>query len=233
MTRLGVIATSIGVPALTVVLSAPQWPVARFERSLGRMSMDIPTPDGMAHGTCTAFAIRKYPARYITAAHCTTDQNIKINGWTTAVLERDEYDPTLSIAVIEVRPTVAELLDSHRTPPPSPVPLKLGRLPKKGDAVIALGYGGGAPQVMFFAGQVLSTDLPLPAEGPPRPAFFMNTVTMKGMSGGPVMDRDGRVVSVVLGGISDELAPAVSVPSPMTFGAVHARLKKLMDAFGG
>jgi S1-C subfamily serine protease len=181
------------------------WPVSKLEPSIGRLTTDEPA-------LCTAFSIHAKEARWITAAHCLTKgiQNGLVNQLARVVkiLETDETNDGL--AVFETSK------DYERYPA-----LKLGPRPAKGDEVLLMGFGGGAPQLLFYEGlfqmSVIFNEVPVEVYSAPA---------MRGMSGGPVIDRRGRVVGVVVGG-----AQTTQEPVLVSFSPQYTRLAELMKKY--
>ena len=66
--------------------------------------------------------------------------------------------------------------------------LKMGPKPTRGDAVLALGYGGDAPMLLFYEGVFIH-----PGMGLEGTVFQFNSAQgLGGMSGGPLVDRRVR-----------------------------------------
>ena len=131
-------------------------------------------------------------ARLITASHCVNDEvgyaELKTaHGANTRVIKLDKQH---DIALLETEETMP--------------PLELGPKPKLGDRVWQVGYGetGAGPHVLFFY-LLPSYIQALKGETPLYNFHDMNTMagnSFAGMSGGPIVDDNGKVVSSVIGG---------------------------------
>jgi len=131
-------------------------------------------------GHCTAFAIRFDPPTYVTSSHCLLDEAGVING--------------SKAVVVAVKGELAGLV----VPDGKAIPaLILGSKPELGDHIIAFGYGGPESIPFFFEGPYLGETKFHDVDH--HLSYFQQN-TMKGMSGGPIVNSEGRVVSVALCG---------------------------------
>lgn len=150
--------------------------IATTELSLLRISHDI---DGKHEFTCTGFIINSAKGQGITAKHCVVNddgspvETLLVNGFPTEIIKTSE-----TLALIKVNVMLGPPLDLRKD------------LPNKGEDVIGLGYGFGDYVVMVRH------------IGNPKPGFggkqdiVLDGPLAPGMSGGPVVDMDGKVVGL-------------------------------------
>ena len=138
--------------------------------------------DATAH--CTAFAVRFDPALYVTARHCFGD---------------DVALGTIDSAKVTVVAVSQELVAVTTTTGRQHPILILGDRPQLGQYVTGMGYGG-PYKVPFMYRGVYVGDYPVMGEERKLAVFQQNFVG--GMSGGPVVNDEGRVVSVMQCGAS-------------------------------
>lgn len=144
---------------------------ARVQRSIVRISR-VMTEDGKQKtATCTGFVTSASRGEVLTARHCVGDdphEELYVDGQESEVIRVNDM-----FALVRIEPM---------TKPP----IEWGILPQVGDQVITYGYGYGFMLVLkrnvarIDGGQDIVTDGPL----------------VPGMSGGPVVDRNGRVVGI-------------------------------------
>jgi S1-C subfamily serine protease len=153
-------------------------------------------------GSCTAFSVNETPGRWITAAHCAAG-DVTVGSLVFRPLEIDaEHD----LALLET---------PHGLPP-----LLLGPQPVIGDSTLSVGYPLHAEKLVGVPSLYQGVFRMWPEDTIPFAIFSGNS--MPGMSGGPILDRQGRVVSVVLGGGN----PAQAYQN-VGFGVPYAALRKL------
>lgn len=181
-------------------VTATEWPTQKVLQSVVRIAID----NNGTPMTCTAFAVPGQ-GRFVTAQHCTNGA-VTIGTIPVDVLEVDDAD---DLAVLQLR-------NDGSLPP-----LMLGKEPKMGDATLAVGYPlgvSGHPMVFpsTFQGVFDGFD-----DGNVFAVFVGNA--MPGMSGGPIVNTRGEVVSVVLGGGNPSMAY-----QNMGFGARYDALRRLL-----
>lgn len=175
--------------------AAPEWPVKRILPSILKLYVDEPEFEGApSDGQCTAIAITKRIA--ITATHCKPqhkDAQMYMAGGVIRVqipLEEDLSDIN-GITVVRADRDAFE-------------PIDLGPFPEAGTEVLVMGYGFDAPQPLFFHSVIISNKMLAPGEEAPF-NMYLGLETIGGMSGGPIVNRKGQLVGIVLGGFKGVL----------------------------
>ena len=130
-------------------------------------------------GKCSAFAIDEHRNLFMTANHC-TGANMKVDGFPASVVYVSlEHD----LAVLVCYGV------NMRALKPSTQPIL------RGTPLAAFGYGYGWLKAMFRAGSVAIPSIQLNEIGGD---FYLITdfALVGGMSGGPMVDNEGNVVSI-------------------------------------
>lgn len=158
--------------------------VTKTEASVLRITgeADFQTMFGIQHGTyvCSAFLVDDNLA--VTAAHC-IGEDMRTDG-VPIVRVIKKSDEVLDLAYIEV------ISGKH--------PLQLSEeAVKRGDELVGVGYGFGFDRPMYSAGKVLYVDYSPVKDGSMAPGIWIDSAYHGGMSGGPVVSQDGRVVGIV------------------------------------
>lgn len=170
------------VLSLFLALSSPSY-LAGIGEPL-RSVVRITTPTS----TCTGFVVDAPRGRVLTAAHC-VDETVPmfVDGVLSQVLKVDMELGMLSIS------------------PMTKPPLDLGGLPKVGEPVTSYGYGYSweTPQVVQRHVANYDTQGVTGFKG----GVVLDGAIIPGMSGGPVVDKTGRVVGVNQAG-TDRLSVA-------------------------
>lgn len=185
-----------------VVGTGAGWPVERLAPNIHKF-----TGPKMQ---CTAFLISVKRKHWLTASHCVVGDGPHYITSRPATVVMDERTET-GIAVLETASV-----------PPDAKGLTLGTEPKRGDAVLHLGFGGDAPTVIMFDGLFIHRHLPLNETA----LQFNSAQGMPGMSGGPIVNRKGHVVGMVVGGFQP-----TAVPTLMSFSPTYEALAKIMRAY--
>ena len=153
----------------------------RVQKSLAYLTMIVETEPGVfIPGTCTAFSINEARHIYLTAAHC-TGIDMKLDGNPVGMLYRND---TNDLMVLQ---TVA---------PGKPALKPRTKDIKQGLSVASFGFGWGWDQPMIRTGIVSIADIS-PKDFGNRPHTLFDFPFIGGMSGGPIVDSDGHVVSIV------------------------------------
>lgn len=169
-----VLAVFLVAPSLALAPIA-EWPLTRTTLSVAKITY-------VEAGNCTAFSINERQGYYMTAAHCLDQDNPTfLDKSPVAILAFEEDDDLAVIRARVSRPA-----------------LPLATDPEPGTELAAIGFGRrmvGPP--MISHGVMLPPTL-MPG-WPPRyyGRLLMTANILFGMSGGPLINRSGRVVSVV------------------------------------
>lgn len=130
-------------------------------------------------GHCTAFSIDQGKALYATAAHCYSESSMKIDDQDVKEVVKSVSDDILIVQGGKKRPAI-----------------RVGQKPWVGMDVFPIGYGGGSPVPLFFSANVIHPRID-PFGGNYEPGWLiMNVGIVPGMSGGPIVNELGEVVSL-------------------------------------
>lgn len=173
---------------LCLPVSAHNWApvIAQVERSIVRVTAEEAIEDdvdgGILFKTCTGFTINKKQNYVLTAAHCLGDENsLKVDDMPSFVVKAD-YLLDLAIAVNLATPGRPSLKPSRK-------------VAMKGLPVAALGFGYGEEALTSKTGAIMAPRF-VWSVSPLRTYFLTDFSLIGGMSGGPIVDSDGRVMSI-------------------------------------
>ncbi len=160
---------------------------------------------------CTAFSVNDRDHKWVTAEHCVQSDlgirhpNARLGGGEFAVVR---IDPKVDLAL---------LVSVYSAPS-----LVLGAKPGVGDEAHAKGFALHSPDPLQFVGHLSNPSYLFPGEDVRRAAFDMQV--LQGVSGSPILDRFGNVVSV---------SQAVVMIHPfghVTYGATWEALRDFVGA---
>lgn len=173
------------------------WPVVKIKKSLVQLVVDKPAADGGGKGTCTGFSIDEIKGLYVTAAHCATGA-VRAGDVEFEVIEVvDSPDVDLALLSADV------VLPALPTTPP-----------KEAGDYLGVGFPAGSNKPFFF---------PMMYQGDiDKGAVFVGSA-LGGMSGGPIVDKTGAVVSVITAGGR----PGTQIQD-ITFGTVYKAMMRLI-----
>jgi len=164
-----VLALAISLGLVVPVLGAPKSPVQLIEETKRSMvHVSVPQEDGFY--VCAGFVVSATKGWALTAAHCIKDSEaMMVNGEPSELIAMDE-----AFAVLSIKPMSMPPLDIRKSNP------------KLGEQVVTLGDGyGWFTAFVRHVGAITDED-----------HFAVDGVIIAGMSGGPVVDEDGKVVGI-------------------------------------
>lgn len=158
---------------------------------------------------CTTFRINSEKHYWLTAAHC--------------INERSEVQSTIDNRIVKVlkldrEKDLALLLNTS----PGPDLQLSTKSPEFGDSVHTIGYINGESFPFLLHGRVANPNAkPLQANG--RSFMIMDMTTGGGNSGGPVLNENNQVISVVEVGFGGGMGSSVS---PISGGILYDSVKE-------
>lgn len=166
-----ILASLLAVLCLALPVDAFNW-----EKVIAKVSPSVVqlfTP----HFSCTAFSINEQATYYLTDAHCFDEQGMVLMKDGEQILVEDVvyHDPEHDLMV----------LDATKGLPG----LKLNKIEAPlGSEVLGVGHAFGTEQLHFMSANVSSY-----VDG----HQFLDNTVIPGMSGGPVVNTEGKVVGIV------------------------------------
>ena len=196
------------VVALAVVAPPPSQPVSVIERAVSQISDIDWTLDEKRGGHCTGVQIG---IRWIlTAEHCLPPKDVNVditaNGTPVRVLKRSAE---LDLAILETPGDATNSIMEIRKSPP-----------KLGEEVAAVGLGWGpGNEGRVIPPMVLRRSIArIGANG----YIYTDGSFIPGMSGGPLVDVDGKLIGVVRQGW-DEIAIGGVIPAKAVRGFIDGK----------
>ncbi len=174
----------VGILVITAPAFGADWQTtaAKVTRSVGELTI---WENGEVEGYCTAFSINDDKDYFLTADHC-FGEYMTLDGMNAYAVWGDP-DADLMLLVVP---------DSGKGRYPA---LKLAKdMPKQGEPAAALGYGFGTMGTTFMAGYVVQPDTVIQINAfKGEQHYTITNITIPGMSGGPVFNDKGEVISIV------------------------------------
>ena len=133
-----------------------------------------------AQGHCTATAVRFDPPTYLTASHCITEPLGTID------------DRPVQLTMLAGELAVVRVPDGKARPV-----FILGSRPAYGDPIAMDGFGGPYRIPFILEARMIADNQP-PHPEAEAPSMVFSAGAMAGMSGGPVLDADGKLISILL-----------------------------------
>lgn len=134
---------------------------------------------GQVEGYCSAFSINDKKDYFLSAAHCAGI--LQVGGHPAYIIYLDQASDLMVVVV----PASGKVPAIHVS----------GKVMQKGTPIAALGFGYGVQDALLKTGTVSNPDLMDPEIG--EHFLFSDFSFIPGMSGGPVFDQDGKLVSIV------------------------------------
>lgn len=185
---------------LFTIVTAESWPTNRILSSVTRIAVEM---NGQP-GNCTAFSVDHALGQFVTAGHCARGP-VLVGSTRLDVIALDE---AADIALLQAREGGLPAL-------------KLGSQPRTGDATLSVGYPLSSPNPMLVP-SMYQGQFDAWSDGNNFAVFSGNP--MPGMSGGPIVNTRGEVVSVVLGGGNPS-----QVYQNVGFGTQYQALRRLVQ----
>jgi S1-C subfamily serine protease len=169
---------------LSASMSAQDWARLAQRTEASTVSITYPVADGERIGTyqCTGFVINDERDYILTCQHCLGPDPsvVVVDGQKlTGVVFQSDADDIAVIAAATVKPALHPYLGPIR----------------KGEPIMSVGYGFGLGAMVFRAGHVAHPRVQLP--GIPGPYLMSTNAWIEGMSGAPMVNARGLVVSLV------------------------------------
>jgi S1-C subfamily serine protease len=137
-----------------------------------------------SEGSCTAFVINSVKKYVMSAAHCYDTEHMWVDRVQANVVSLDTKKDLMILEVKDLDPAKVELALAKSNP-------------KIRQDVMSVGYGYGLERPFFKTAHVADTEVMIPENGIGGPFIGVDASYTGGQSGGPVVDADGNVVSIV------------------------------------
>ena len=186
------LAAAIAVLFLAIPLEARDWS-SIYDKAINSV---VQLFHVHTNGTCTAFSINQQQRFYLTASHCIIDGEMGF--WKEAIPNVTTQGVFKVVRVVKrsIALDLALLEGDLGFPALAP-----GAEPKHGHELISIGYAFGEPKPWLFS-SIVAAIKDGQSYGVHRRILFKDNQDQGGMSGGPVLDKYGRVVSMVQAGVA-------------------------------
>lgn len=156
---------------------AQDWTIAikKVQNAIVRVETD--------EGSCTGFVVNKLKQHVQTVAHCYGDR-IWVDSVVGVVVSKDVKQDLMLLKVEDLDPDLEQLVLAKEEP-------------AIGQRVISAGFGYGLERPFFRMAMVSDNAMLIPDSGQSGPFIAVDSGFIAGQSGGPVVNVDGEVVSIV------------------------------------
>ena len=185
------------VPSVADAVS--RWPIEKVTASTVKIDIFYKPygDDGPEfNGHCSGFSVRSYKAQgvpyglFVSADHCVIKgARYEIEGKPAWPMDGLIEGGKVTDTRYEGEDIVVFLSLDVQKPE-----LEIGLLPQTGETILGMGYGLDSPTPLFFDGLVISLNYLVDDMG--YRMYFSNN-WIPGMSGGPIINQKGKIVSVV------------------------------------
>lgn len=146
----------------------------------------VPIQDPVGISFCTAFSVNEKQRLYLTAAHCVDEKSpdLPIPTMYSQRVRVVKIDKLVDIALIQAALGVPAFDIADQPPGP-------------GGRVIVAGYAGGADMLSIYTGTFYSNAIGVDEHRNIHVISLFNVRGEHGMSGGPILNDEGKVVSII------------------------------------
>jgi S1-C subfamily serine protease len=137
-------------------------------------------------GGCTGFVVNKTEKYVMTAAHCDNDsgKGVLLDRVKGEIIAKDSKKDVMIFYVKHLDPNKEDLYFANKNP-------------SIGDEVVSAGFGYALERPFFRKSMVSDDAVMIPEEGIGGPFIGVDSGFIGGQSGGPVVNVNGEVVSIV------------------------------------